>query len=163
MKVSKLTKEKISNATRGDKNPFYGKKHSEESRKIMKEKRKNQVFSKETLIKKRNSMMGKNKGEKSWNWQGGITPINKKIWQSVEMKVWREIVFERDNYICQKTKIKGIELHPHHILNFSSHPELRFDINNGITLSKKSHKEFHKIYGQRNNTREQLLEFLSIK
>jgi len=36
----------------------------------------------------------------------------------------------------------------------------RFAIDNGITLSKKSHKEFHDKYGQENNTREQLIQFL---
>lgn len=33
---------------------------------------------------------------------------------------------------------------------------------NGITLSKKAHKEFHHIYGTKNNTKEQLIEFLNI-
>ena len=32
---------------------------------------------------------------------------------------------------------------------------------NGITLSKKAHKEFHAKYGKTNNTKEQLQEFLS--
>jgi len=33
-------------------------------------------------------------------------------------------------------------------------------LRNGITLSKKAHNEFHKKYGKRNNTPEQLNEFL---
>jgi len=98
--------------------------------------------------------------EKHWNWKGGINPTNDTIRKSLEYKLWNDAVFARDGYICQKTGTKGGKLHSHHILNFSSHPELRFAINNGITLSEKSHKEFHKIYGNKNNTREQLLEFL---
>ena len=31
---------------------------------------------------------------------------------------------------------------------------------NGITLNDKAHKEFHKKYGNKNNTKEQLEEFL---
>ena len=100
------------------------------------------------------------KGKKNWNWKGGITPENQKIRMSIEFRLWREAVFARDNWTCQKYKIRGEKLHAHHIQNFSEYPDLRFAIDNGITLSKKAHREFHKIYGNRNNTREQLVEGL---
>lgn len=102
----------------------------------------------------------KGSGKNHYNYQGGITPENVKIRTSIEMILWRNSVFARDGYTDQKTGVKGEKLVAHHILNFSSHPELRFAIDNGITLSDKSHIEFHKIYGKRNNTREQLEEFL---
>jgi hypothetical protein len=57
-------------------------------------------------------------------------------------------------------RIKGGKLHPHHIQNFAKFPELRFAIDNGITLSDKAHWEFHKKYGKHNNNREQMKEFL---
>ena len=135
--------------------------------------------SKETKIKISNSLKGikkkpmsektkeklsnLNKGEKSHLWKGGITEKNLKIRNSIEMRLWREDVFERDNWTCQKTKIKGGKLCSHHIQNFAEFPELRFEVDNGITLSEKSHKEFHKIYGVKNNTRKQLNEFLKDK
>lgn len=100
------------------------------------------------------------KGENNRNWKGGISPINNIIRQSIEAKLWIQSVFARDGYTCQKTGIKGCKLTAHHILNFSSHPEIRFAIDNGITLSIESHIQFHKIYGKKNNTREQLEEFL---
>jgi len=111
------------------------------------------IKTKETRIKMSLSMIGKNS-------KGGITPMNAKIRNSIEFRLWRESVFARDNWTCQKTGIKGGKLHPHHIQNFAQYPELRFAIDNGITLSKKSHEEFHKKYGRRNNTLEQLNEFL---
>jgi hypothetical protein len=67
---------------------------------------------------------------------------------------------ERDNFTDQKTGIKGGDLEIHHINNFAEFPELRTSIENGITFSKKSHQEFHKKYGYKNNTIEQLEEFL---
>jgi len=91
----------------------------------------------------------------------GKTSENYRIRRSIEFRLWRESVFARDNWTCQKYGIKGGKLHPHHILNFSDHPELRFAIDNGVTLSEKAHKEFHKIYGFNNNTKGQLLEFLA--
>jgi hypothetical protein len=99
------------------------------------------------------------KGEGNPMWQGGITPLNKQIHQSDEYKQWRTSVFERDNYTCQKTGIKGGKLHPHHIKNFSQFPELRFNVDNGITLSEESHIKFHKIYGRKNNSKKQIKEF----
>ncbi len=102
----------------------------------------------------------KNRRELNHLWKGGITSKNQKIRGSLEIRLWRKAVFERDNFTCQKTKQRGGELVAHHINNFSDFPELRTSIGNGITLSKKSHREFHKKYGVKNNTVEQLIEFL---
>jgi len=101
-----------------------------------------------------------NKGEKSYLWKGGITPENVKIRNSIQMKLWREALLIRDNFTCQKCGQNGGKLQAHHILNFSIYLDLRFDINNGIILCKKCHKEFHKIYGRKDNTQEQLIKFL---
>lgn len=106
---------------------------------------------------------GQNVGIFNLNWKGGITPINVKIRTSLEIKLWRKACLERDNFTDQKTGQIGGDLVVHHINNFSSHPELRTSIENGITLSLKSHREFHKKYGTKNNTKEQLLEFLNNK
>lgn len=102
-----------------------------------------------------------NFGENNWAWKGGVTSEHNKIRTSIEYDLWRNSVFARDNFTDQKTGIKDSgNLVAHHILNFSSHPELRFAIDNGITLSVKTHKEFHRKYGKKNNSREQLLEYL---
>lgn len=67
---------------------------------------------------------------------------------------------ERDNFTCQKCKIQGGKLEIHHINNFADFEELRTAISNGITFCKNCHKEFHKKYGIKNNTKEQLYEIL---
>ena len=164
----------------GEKNHFYGKTHTKESRKKISDAGKGKIVSKETRKKLSISGKGKHfywkgkkmkeehrrkmskahKGEKCHLWKGGITPKNRKIRMGIEFRLWREAVFARDNWTCQKYGIKGGKLHPHHIQNFAQYPELRFAIDNGITLSEKAHGEFHKKYGKRNNTREQLNKFL---
>ena len=116
-------------------------------------------YSPETEFKK--GRISLQKGEKNWNWKGGITPENHKIRNSIEYRLWREAVFARDNWICQKSGEKGGKLVAHHINNFCSYPELRFAIDNGITLSEKAHRQFHKKYNIRYNTQEQLEEFLN--
>lgn len=99
-------------------------------------------------------------GERHWNWKGGITPMNLKIRNSLESKEWRNSVFARDDWTCQKCGKRGIELRAHHILSFFQHAELKFAINNGITLCRNCHSKFHKIYGRKANTKKELKEFL---
>lgn len=80
------------------------------------------------------------KGEKSHTWKGGITPINEIIRKSIEYKIWRKSVFERDNYTCSFCGIKGGDLHADHIKPFYLYPELRFAIDNGRTLCIPCHR-----------------------
>jgi hypothetical protein len=100
-----------------------------------------------------------NYGADNINWKGGISKENDIIRHSIEGRLWRESVFARDGYTCQISNVKGCNLEAHHIQNFSSHPELRFAIDNGITLSKEVHLAFHNKYGKKNNTKDQLTEF----
>ena len=105
---------------------------------------------------------GVNTKENNVNWKGGVTSKREQERKRTDMKEWRKACFERDNYTCQKYGVRTGGLTVHHINNFSEYPELQTDINNGITLSKKAHKEFHDKYGYTNNNLEQLQEFIII-
>ncbi|MFA7101508.1 MAG: HNH endonuclease [Bacilli bacterium] len=100
-----------------------------------------------------------------WNWQGGLSLERDKISQTKEYQQWRMSIFQRDYFICQCCESKSNKLNAHHIQNFSNFPDLRLDINNGITLCEDCHSinkkgSFHNIYGTKNNTREQLEEYI---
>lgn len=86
----------------------------------------------------------RNKRENHYNWKGGITSLNEIERNSNQYKEWRAAVFERDNYTCRHCQVRGRRLHSHHIKSFALYPELRFDINNGITLCKECHKAVHR-------------------
>jgi len=185
-KCSKETKKKISLAHKGVPQPLqkgllnhnFGKhpsseslekmrlsqlgcKHSPETKLKMSLAAKGKPKSLEQIKKMSLAMKGKWVGKNHPNWKGGITTINITIRNSVEYKLWRKSVFERDSYTCQKTGQCGGKLVAHHINNFADNKDIRLAIDNGVTLSEKSHREFHKIYSKRNNTREQLIEFFN--
>ena len=79
-----------------------------------------------------------------------------------ENDIWRKKVYTNNNYICQKCMSRRVKLNAHHIQNYSSYKELRFKESNGITLCEQCHKYFHKKYGNKNNTQEQLDEFTNL-
>lgn len=56
---------------------------------------------------------------------------------------WANAVISRDNATCRECGASGIELHAHHIKPFSTHPELREEVSNGITLCHACHWAAH--------------------
>jgi len=53
---------------------------------------------------------------------------------------WRNEVYKRDNWKCKiNNKDCNGRLEAHHILEYAEHPELRYEINNGITLCQAHH------------------------
>ena len=147
-----------------------GKKMSEKAKVKMSESKSGHEVSKNTREKIGQARLGKKASEKTraklsgknhWNWKGGISEERDKIRISVEFRLWREAVFARDNWTCQKCdKALKIKLNAHHIKNFAEYPKLRFAIDNGITFCEKCHKKFHKQFGYSNNNKKQLKEFL---
>jgi len=85
------------------------------------------------------------KGEKNWNWKGGISPLNDRLRATSKFRIWRELVFLRDNFICQNLNCKycnnkiGVMLHSHHIKSVVLYPELAFRVDNGITYCAEFH------------------------
>ena len=77
---------------------------------------------------------------------------------------WAIRVKERDNYTCQICgNSPSGKLNLHHLNAWKSFPEQRFDLDNGVTLCVDCHKEFHKMYGRGDNTREQFNEYAASK
>lgn len=135
--VTEETREKLRVKNLGKQSPFKGKKHSEEVKKIIRERRAAQVFTKEQNMKRASNWTG----DKHWNWQGGVSSENHRVRNSVLYKEWRKSVFLRDNFTCVICfKFSG-KLNADHIKSFSEYKELRFDLNNGRTLCVECHKQ----------------------
>lgn len=75
------------------------------------------IQTEEEKLKRRETL--RNMRHKLWSWKGGITPLRKNIFDSVERKEWKIKVFKRDNYTCQECFQCGGKLQSHHIISFN--------------------------------------------
>ena len=124
-KFSEDTKRKMSKSGKGKNTWSEGKQLSEKHKKIL---------SKEW------------KGNKNPRWKGGVTPENRRIRHSLEYEIWRNEVYKRDNWTCRicGKKCKPKDIVAHHLELFSEYPELRFSVDNGITLCRACHTKIHR-------------------
>jgi hypothetical protein len=82
-------------------------------------------------------------GPDNTSWKGGITPEHTKLRRSEAYSDWRNEVFHRDDYTCQICEQRGGRLVAHHIYSYAAFAELRFDIDNGVTLCRSCHSSLH--------------------
>jgi len=88
------------------------------------------------------------RGEKSYSWKGGVTPINKLLRTSRKYLDWKKKVFERDNYTCQSCGRKSgdgkrVILNAHHLIPISFDVSQIFNVDNGLTVCYECHREIH--------------------
>jgi len=101
-----------------------------------------------------------------WNWKGGISDLCIRIRQLSQYKLWREQIFEKNDYTCQECFHRGGDLEAHHKKEFNiilegflnkynqfspiedketllrlsiTYPPF-WDVDNGITLCEECHK-----------------------
>ena len=121
---TETTRNKISEARRKSGTPWMiGRKISEDTRKRISEAK---------------------KGSNSWNWIEDRTKLSR-ISKQGERRTsiyfdWRRNVWIRDGHKCKISNqdCEG-KIEAHHILSWRDYPELRYNINNGITLCHAHH------------------------
>ena len=81
--------------------------------------------------------------EHHWNWKGGITTARDP--DGPDFVAWRTAAFARDACRCQTCgDAQGGNLEAHHVRPWATHPELRFDVTNGLTLCDPCHNRLHR-------------------
>jgi hypothetical protein len=141
-KISKsMTEYRKENPLIGDKNPFFGKKHTDEYKLNSSKNRKNkQSYNEEQFIKQKENTP---KGENHPNWNGGSSTFPYPFKFNKQLK---ENVKNRDRYRCmicdketQKLAIHHIDYNKNNIdlcnlisLCYSCHPKTNFNRENWI-------------------------------
>jgi predicted restriction endonuclease len=116
---------------------WLGRKHSDETKKKM------------SLAQKGKNTWSKGKslphmrGENSGTWikdRSKVVGRHNRILHDSDYKVWRRNVYERDSFKCKITNEEcSGRIEAHHILGWAENKELRYNINNGITLCHAHH------------------------
>ena len=141
----------------GFESAFKGKNHTKQAKvaitdhaitqwKDMTEEQKHELKKKESCTKR---------GIPLEDFDGFSAPEGTRIRQSAKGKAWTYDILSKANFTCVKCQERGGTLHAHHLNGFNSHPEQRFDLDNGACLCHDCHEEFHEVYGKGDNTKEQ--------
>ncbi len=118
-----------------DRNPHKGKKLSSEHR-----------------LKLSIAHIGIQSGSNHPLWKGGTSSERKLAMKRYEYRSWRTAVFARDEYTCQHCRATGVYLHAHHGLSWRGFPDLRYDIDNGITLCETCHAKADPMFARLRKT-----------
>ena len=80
------------------------------------------------------------RGEKHWRWIKDRTTLEPNRQKDPENNIWVKAVKMRDGYKCRINNCDCVTyVVAHHILPWRDYPELRYNINNGITLCLAHH------------------------
>jgi hypothetical protein len=134
---------------------FKCSKNSEEFKEKISKTSSGRKHSKETKEKiSKNSYSHKMAGENHPNYNKNLTNEERKLQRSQPGDgLWIKTIKKINNYTCQNPKCGYIgnpndgKMASHHLNNKSIFKEQRHDINNGICLCKKCHKQLHKLFG----------------
>jgi hypothetical protein len=92
----------------------------------------------ETREKQRQAQLGKG-GPTHWNWKHG----KRRDRNNAASIAWRNSVYKRDDYTCLNCGVRGGDVQAHHVTPFSESPELRYEVDNGVTLCIRCHQAVH--------------------
>ena len=109
-------------------------------------------------------------GDKNPAWNPSLTDKerehrreHRKSWSN-DYGEWAQAVKERDDFTCRACRRRGsIYLESHHIVSWKKFPKCRYDVENGATLCRDCHRQFHRIFGRIDCNAIDLLKFCEKK
>lgn len=140
--LSEKTKQKISLKNKGRVSGMKGKKHSARTKAKMKLIHAGKAYRGRGFVAwNKGKKMPQLTGENNPRWITDRSQLSEQgDRRSPIYRDWRMNVWKRDDFKC---KINNLDcegrIEAHHILSYTKYPELRYEINNGITLCHAHH------------------------
>jgi hypothetical protein len=109
------------------------------------QKRKEWESIKSTIVPKLNRHMPMS-GPDNPAWRGGTTPERQRLYKQGKWQEFVQQIYTRDGFHCVKCNHAHTgprTLHCHHIQSWATNPDLRFDLDNCITLCSVCHNWVH--------------------
>lgn len=126
--MSDESKAKMSAAAKARRSNRIGVKHTAESRALISQRTRERTP----------------RGAQCHSFIDGKSKERKDLRQTPTGRAWRFDVMSRDGFTCQHCgDARGGNLCAHHIKPFATHPDLRLDLANGITLCETCHAAVH--------------------
>lgn len=118
---------------------------SEETKEKIRQKALGRILSAETKAKILTTKIARGtipSGPNHYKWKGGRT------WERFadkDYQHWRKTVLARDHHACRYCGAEGklTKLAAHHIKPYETYPDLRLDVDNGLTLCRSCHMHEH--------------------
>lgn len=92
-------------------------------------------------------------GPEHASWDSSITPEERAVrahrWRTREIVKWRRGVYARDGFTCVKCGKTNCALNAHHLDGFDWCIDKRYAVDNGATLCRACHRDYHTAHGQR--------------
>lgn len=98
---------------------------------------------------KRNAIL---RGESHWNYKGEIAGYAQRKRNWSEYRQWRRAVMVAGDFTCVACGKLGGRLSAHHLNSWTTHPEQRLDVNNGVCICWPCHWRFHRECGHKHTT-----------
>lgn len=107
-------------------------------------------------------------GDKNPNYNNKLTELERIEYKERsrvgEYKEWSFKIKDKFKFTCHICgDASGGNLNAHHLESFAVAKDLRLDLNNGVCLCTECHKDFHKLYGYKNTTKDQYIEYCDKK
>lgn len=95
-------------------------------------------------------------------WNDALTDEDRRHNREPEFQQWSRQILERDGFRCVACGATGAGLNAHHLRSYKLHPDLRYELSNGITVCAPCHRAYHSWVGRTDFTRDSFFEFFSL-